>query len=162
MARERPRDATTEQIINSHIIEPLGSRQLSTITRKELQAHLDVVAAKGLSYSVVAHVRWQLVAIFDMAQGDGLTVHNPTSGLVTPKCKVAPDKRVIGVAEIRRAFMVLPIRERLVFRLPVCEGMRPGEITALQIGDIQADGIHITRRIYRGKSTLRNRGNGDR
>jgi integrase len=32
--------------------------------------------------------------------------------------------------------MVLPIRERLIFRLAVCEGMRPGEIVALQIDDL--------------------------
>lgn len=142
--------ATTEQIIETHILDDLGTRSLSLITRRELQAHLDRKAADALSFSVVAHVRWQLVAIFDMARGDGLITVNPTEGLVTPKCKAAADKAVISASDVQRAQMVLPIRERLILRLAVCEGMRPGEIVGLQVRDIRADGIHIERRIYRG------------
>lgn len=143
--------ATTEQIIRTHILDALGGRQITSITRRELQAHLDDKAAAGLSYSVVAHTHWQLVAIFNMAKGDGLVTVNPTDGLVTPKCQRETDKRVIAVLDIRRAQMVLGIRERLIFRLAVCEGMRPGEITGLQLGDLREDGIHVERRIYRGK-----------
>ena len=47
--------------------------------------------------------------------------------------------------------MVLPIRERLIFRLAVCEGMRPGEIVALQVGDLRDGIFHINRRVYSGK-----------
>jgi len=143
---------TTEQIIGTHILEPFGSRGLASITRHELQAHLDQKAEAGLSVSVVGHVRWQLAAIFDMAEGDGLITVNPTHGLVTPNCKTPPDKRTITIESIIRGQLVLEIRDRLVFRLGVCEGMRPGEIFGLQIGDLRQDGMfHIERRIYRGK-----------
>jgi len=143
--------ATTEQIIETHILAPFGNRVLASITRRELQAHLDSKATAGLSSSLVGHIRWQLAAIFKMALADGLILVNPAEGLVMPKCAATPSKRIIAVADIQRAQMVLPIRERLIFRLAVCEGMRPGEITGLQVGDIQADGIHIERRVYRGK-----------
>jgi integrase len=110
------------------------------------------MAAARLSFSVVAHVHWQLVAIFAMAEGDGIIAINPTRGLVTPKCQGAIDKRTITVEDINRGQMVLEIRERLIFRLAVCEGMRPGEILGLQVGDLQQDGMfHIERRIYRGR-----------
>lgn len=142
---------TTEQIIQTHIVADLGRRALNSVTRRELQAHLDKKASSGLSSSVVGHIRWQLVAVFEMAEGDGLVTANPTKGLVMPKCEGTVDKRVIKIPDIHRAQLVLPIRERLIFRLAVCEGMRPGEITSLQLGDLRPDGIHIERRVYRGK-----------
>ncbi len=86
-----------------------------------------------------------------MAMGDGIVTINPTDGLVTPICKSAGDKRIITVENMRRAQMVLDIRERLIFRLAVCEGMRPGEIVGLQVGDFHDGMIHVERRIYRGK-----------
>jgi integrase len=143
--------ATTDQIIGTHILQELGTRALTLITRKELQAHLDAKAASDLSSSVVGHIRWQLVAIFKMALGDGIITINPTDGLVTPNCKSSGEKRIITVENMRRAQMVLDIRERLIFRLAVCEGMRPGEILGLQIGDFHDGMIHVERRIYRGK-----------
>lgn len=143
--------ATTEQIIQTHILADLGTRPLSAVTRKELQALLDRKAAAGLSFSVVAHIRWQLRAILRMAKSDGLIATEPAEALVTPIRKTVTDKRVIGPEDIIRAQMVHELPERLMLRLAVCEGMRPGEIVGLQIGDIRADGIHIERRVYRGK-----------
>lgn len=143
--------ATTEQIIGTHILSELGTRPLTSITRSELQSLLDHQADAGLSLSVVGHTRWQLQAIFEMAQGDGLITVNPTNGLVTPRCKAQPDKTVMDVPDVLRAQLVLTIRDRVIFRLAVCEGMRPGEIMALQIQDIREDGIHIERRLYRGR-----------
>jgi integrase len=144
--------STTEQIVKDHILSAFGHRAIPTITRKELQGHLDSKAEAGLSFSVVAHTRSQLVGIFAMASGDGIITVNPTQGLVTPKCKGTTDKRTISLESMQRAQMVLQIRERLIFRLAVCEGMRPGEIEGLQVGDLRQDGmIHVERRIYRGK-----------
>jgi integrase len=142
--------ATTEQIIETHILCEIGARPLAAITRKELQALLDRKTTDGLSFSVVAHIRWQLRAILRMAKSDGLITTEPAEALVTPT-QATTDKRVIGPEDIVRAQMVHNLPERLILRLAVCEGMRPGEIVGLKIMDIQADGIHVERRIYRGK-----------
>ncbi len=83
--------------------------------------------------------------------GDGIITINPTDGLVAPTCKSFGEKRTITVDNMRRAQMVLDIRERLIFRLAVCEGLRPGEIVGLQVGDFHNGMIHVERRIYRGK-----------
>jgi integrase len=50
-----------------------------------------------------------------------------------------------------RAQLVLEIRERLIFRSALCEGMRPGEILGLKVGDFHEGMVHVERRIYRGK-----------
>lgn len=141
---------TTEQLVKDHILAAFGGRELTSITRKELQAHLDGLAERGLSASVVGHVRWQLSAIFAMAQSDGLIAVNPESGLITPRCKAGVPKRTLSVDDVRRAELILEPRDRLMFRLAVYEGLRPGEIVGLKLGDIQPDGIHIERRVYRG------------
>jgi integrase len=142
---------TTEQIIETHILSEIGDRLITSFRRRELQALLDAKAAAGLSSSVVGHVRWQLVAIFDMAQSDGLISFNPTTALATPRCVRPMDKRIITVDDIRRAQMVLDIRDRLVFCLAVREGMRPGEIVGVKLSDFRDGIVHIARRIYRGK-----------
>lgn len=142
---------TTEQLVEDHILAAFGGRELTLITRKELQAHLDGLAERGLSASVVGHVRWQLSAIFAMAQSDGLIAVNPASGLITPRCKAGEPKRSLSVDDVRRAELILEPRDRLLFRLAVYEGLRPGEIIGLKLGDIQPDGLHIERRVYRGK-----------
>jgi integrase len=141
--------ATTEQIVEAHILSELGSRPLASITRKELQALLDAKAESSLSFSVVGHVRWQLAAIFGMAKSDGLTSVNPAEELVIPKCKEPGEKRTIAADSIGKAEMVLAIRERLVFHFAVYQGMRPGEIVGLQLGDFRDGMIHVARRIYR-------------
>jgi integrase len=135
-------------------LQDLGQRALSSLTRKELHAHLDRHADElVLSASVVGHVRWQLKAIFEMAEADQLVAKSPANGLVMPHCKDAPAKRTITPDEVLRAQLVLPLRERLIFRLAVCEGMRPGEIVALQVGDLRDGIFRIAGASTTGKST---------
>jgi integrase len=141
---------TTEQIISTHVLPLFGDRAIASISRRELQDHLNAKAAAGLSYSVVHHIRFQLVGIYKMAQSDGLVTVNPTKGLIDPRCKPHGEKQTITVDELLRGQMVLELRDRLIFRLGVCEGMRPGEIMGLQPGDYYDGTFHIRRRVYRG------------
>jgi len=141
---------TTEQIVRDHILHHFASRALPSLSRKELQAHLDHMAATGLSRSVVDHVRWQLVAIFDMALSDGLVTVNPATALVTPRCKDAGEKRTTSLDAMTKAEMVLDVRERLIVHLAVYHGMRPGEIAGLRVGDTVDGTVRVVRRIYRG------------
>ena len=46
---------------------------------------------------------------------------------------------------------VLDLRERVIFRLATWEGMRPGEIIGLQLGDFLGDCVWVRRRLYLGK-----------
>src|SRR4051812_35099687 len=50
-----------------HLSSIYAGRTLGSFTRDELQKMLGEKAAKGLSYSVVAHLRWDLRQIFRMA-----------------------------------------------------------------------------------------------
>jgi len=52
--------------------------------------------------------------------------------------------------EVRTLFGVLDVRERLIARLAVVAGMRPGEIFALIWQRLEAEYADIKQRIYRG------------
>ena len=44
----------------------------------------------------------------------------------------------------------LELREKVIVRLASWEGMRPGEILALQMGDLDDDAVWVRRRVYKG------------
>ncbi len=147
---KRSTELTTTSLIELYILGNIGGRLLADVTRADLQSLLNDLAAVK-SKSIVSHVRFQLKAIYELAIGDRRVIGNPTSGLKTPRAaagRVAPE---IGSAEaISKAIMDLAVRDRLFLALASWRGMRPGEIAALQVGDVRADFIHIERRVYCG------------
>ena len=54
------------------------------------------------------------------------------------------------VDQIRLALSVLDLRERLIFKLAVFLGLRPGEILALRVGKISENSLLIDQRAYKG------------
>jgi len=109
--------------------------------------------ASGLSSSVVGHLRWHLNAIFKMAVSDGVVEFNPAEALFIPACKGTPDKRTMSKDEVLTALSVLDVRERLVVRMGIFDGMRPGEIYAIQLGKIDEYSVRIDQRLY-GSSNI--------
>lgn len=124
-------------------------RELVGFRRDELQDLLDRKAG-SLSYSVVDHLRWDLKQIFDMAVAEGLVQRNPALLLFTPKYAVKRERRVMTIKEVQLCFSVLGDRERLIAKLAILAGMRPGEIFALRWGQLTATYADIRQRVYRG------------
>lgn len=143
--------ATTTQRVRSLILPAFRSRLLRSITREDLQEFL-VLKAQTQCASVVRHLRWDLNSIFRLAQSDGLTLTNPAAALRAPrKCKAGRPKRALTEAEVLVYLKALDIRERLMARLAIVEGMRPGEIFSLQWADMDGAGVFIARRVYQGQ-----------
>jgi integrase len=140
---------TSEPTIRGHLVPTFGDTPTIDITRDPMQGYLDKMA-KTHSSSVVGHLRWHLSGIFKMALGDGAVGLNPTGGLYTPACKPAAEKRVMSRENILLALKTLDLRERLIFRMAVFDGMRPGEILAIRVGNISDHSILIDQRVYKG------------
>lgn len=115
-----------------------------------MQAFLEKMAGK-LSSSVVGHLRWHLNAIYKMAQSDGIVNFNPAAALYIPECNRSPTKLVMSPEEVRTALGVLDLRPRLIFRLAVFSGLRPGEIFAIRLGKVGPNSVTIDQRIYEGQ-----------
>jgi integrase len=140
---------TTEQRVRQHLVPEFYGELVSGITRETLQGFLEH-KAQHLSRSIVDHLRWDLRSIFRMAVSDGILDFNPAEAIFTPPCKPEAERRVLTPDQIRLALDVLQLRERLVFRLAVFEGMRPGEILAIQLGKIDESSLKVDQRLYQG------------
>jgi integrase len=140
---------TNEDRLAHHLISEFGARQLASFNRDELQALLDR-KAHMLSFSVVDHLRWDLKQIFDMAVAEGYLRRSPATLVFTPRDCRRAQGRIMTVEEVRVMFQVLDLRERLIAKLAVLAGMRPGEIFGLMWSRLEANYADIRQRVYRG------------
>src|ERR1017187_4094339 len=141
---------TTEQRIGQHIIPELEDSELRTFRRVALQDLLDRKAGGGLSFSVVTHLRWDLRHIFRVAVADGYIERNPAELLFTPSGAKQTVRRMATVGEIAKAFAVVDLRERLIFKLAGIAGMRPGEIFGLKWVNLEPPYADVCQRVYHG------------
>ncbi len=55
------------------------------------------------------------------------------------------------LADVKIAAAIQPLRERLIVKLAILGGMRPGEIFALRRGRVAENAVDVQERLYRGK-----------
>lgn len=140
---------TSEQIIKSHLVPEPGKFLLPAIRREELQDLLDRKAL-DLSSSVVSHLRWFLNGIFKLALSDGAVLNNPAAALKIPrKCQPGRAMRPLTEEEVNSYLEVFDLREKLIARLAIFEGMRPGEILALRWRALAGDVLRVEERVYK-------------
>jgi integrase len=142
---------TNANRLEVHIGGEFGARKLRTIQRMELQEFLERKADSGLSYSVVAHLRWDLRQIFRLAVAEASLLKNPAETLFIPRNAAQPIRRVMNFEEVKTCIEALERRESLIVRLAVLGGMRPGEIFGLKCGQLGELCATIRQRVYRGK-----------
>jgi len=140
---------TNEDRLAHHLTSEFAPRPLGSFGRDELQSFLDQKGT-GLSFSVVDHLRWDLKQIFDMAVAEGYLRRNPALLLFTPRECRRPATQVMTFEEVRQLFSALEVRERLIAKLALLAGMRPGEIFGLKWARLEADYADIRQRVYRG------------
>jgi integrase len=144
-------DLTSTPTINNHLTATFRDRFLTSISRDEMQEMLEVKAA-SVGKSIVGHLRWHLNAIFKLAESDGLVDHNPAAELRIPKnCKPGKEGRPLDETEVNEYLAVLDLPERLMARLAIFSGLRPGEILAVRWGSFDGDFIRIRERVYQGR-----------
>jgi integrase len=145
---KRSTEGSNRNRIAVHLTAAFEDRDLLSFTRDGLQDFLDAKAAE-LSFSTVAHLRWDLKAIFDLAQAEGIVEKNPAALLFIPRAAKKPKRDVMTLDQVRECFKALAQRERIIAKFAILAGMRPGEILALTWGDI-SDHADIRQRVYRG------------
>jgi integrase len=140
---------TSEQIVKTHLIPEFGKQLLSSIRREELQNLLDEKALE-LSSSPVSHIRWFLNAIFKLALSDGLVLNNPAAELrISKKCRPGRAMRSLAEEEVMEYLDAFELREELISRLAIFEGMRPGEILALRWKVVRKYALTVEERVYK-------------
>jgi integrase len=151
MKWKRSTASTTENRIRHHLNGEYKEAKLQNLGLKELQAFLNI-KAKTLSRSIVAHLRWDLRAIFKLALAEGYVQRDPTAALYTPKEAAVAITRAMTREEAEQHINALDLRERVIDHLAIFAGMRPGEILGLQRRHVSEDckEVIVEQRIYRG------------
>lgn len=141
---------TTENRITHHL-EEFSETRLEAMTLKALQAFLGR-KAEDLSRSMVAHLRWDLRAVFKLALAEGYIQRDPTAALFTPRDAETEPTRAMTGKEVEQYIAALELRERVIAHLAIFVGMRPGEILGLQRHHVSEDcrTVTIAQRLYRG------------
>jgi len=134
--------------VRAHLVRTFESRELSSFKRDELQDFLDSKAR--FSSSLVNKLRFDLKQIFDMAIAEGLLRLNPALLLFCPNEAKRPNRRVLTLEQIGDVLQALDLRDRLVAKLCLLAGMRPGEVFALRWGSIGVTFLEIKERVYEG------------
>ena len=84
-----------------------------------------------------------------MAVAEGQVERNPALLLFTPREAKKPVHRAMTIKEVQLCFGALDQRERLIAKLAILAGMRPGEIFAMTWGRLTATYADIRQRVYR-------------
>ena len=142
---------TNEDRLRFHLTSAYAERTVGSFGRDKLQELLEHKAAGKLSYSVVAHLRWDLRQIFGMAVSEGHIVRNPAELLFIPREAKRPERVVMNLEEVKKCISVLERRESLIIKFEVLVGMRPGEIFALKCGRLRKVCVEIQQRVYRNE-----------
>jgi integrase len=115
---------------------PLGAARIARITRRDVQALVDDLAAAGQDASTVRNAIKPLQAVFRRAVEDGVLSVNPTTGLRLPAVE-GKRERIATPDEAARMLAVLPMGDsRLIWALAFYSGLRLGELRALRWSDI--------------------------
>lgn len=148
---------TSENTIQHHIVKEMGNLQVEKLTPSFLQDFLNRKAqASPRSYSVIAHLRWHLSSICEMAVAEKIIQANPAKMLYVPREAKPGESRVMTATDVQRAIEAVAFREKVILHLATFSGLRPGEFLALQRCHVSPNGRQMTiiQRVYRGELDL--------
>jgi integrase len=141
---------TEENRVRVHLVKGLGSTLMTKIEREDLQKFLNK-KARSIAKGGMNQLRFRLRSVFALAVSEGVVDRNPATSLYTPRdCKKTGEKRILTPEQISTLMGALEMRERLIVQFATYEGMRPGEILGLQMGDVDGNSVWVRRRLYKG------------
>lgn len=142
-------DKTHRSIVARQINPAIGELMLSDVTRERLQSLLNTLA-ETMSESTVKKARNLLGRLFTLATEDGKIAKNPMRLVKRPRTR-KPERRYLTEEECSALIAAAHGRDRLIIRLCVVLGLRPGEVLALRRNDVETERIRIDEASREGK-----------
>ena len=139
----------TKRFIENYILKRFGDTLLPDLNKFDLQMYLNEMAP-NFSKSVLTKIRVYLNSVLDEAVELEMLVKNPAARLLVPKS----GKRVTGIhltpEQIPLILFNLSDRDRLIVRMFLVLGLRPGELFALRWNDKRQSSLRIDSSITEG------------
>jgi integrase len=129
------------------VLELIGSKTVSGLTPDPIQQVLNNMAEAGYSYSAVRKTRTYIAAALEYAVGERIISLNPAARVELPGAKLRrPSRRSYSLDEMRQllsAARSVSLREHLIIRIFYFCGLRPGELFALRVDDVEPKLLRI-------------------
>ena len=140
----------TEQRCRLYIIPAVGKLKMCEVTTPHLQKILN--DNKDNSFSLVSKLSITLKKMFRQAAIDRIVPFDPSAGLVLPAAKKG--KRRSLSDEERNYFLKAAYKNQhgLLFRFLAATGLRPNELAAVRVGDVDLSRglVHVTQAVETG------------
>jgi integrase len=139
----------TKGFIENYLLKRFGDKLLQELDKFTLQTYLNELAPV-FSKSVLTKVRVYLNSILDEAVELEILVKNPAAKLVVPKSGKRIASQHLTPEQIPIILFQLNDRDRLIVRMFLVLGLRPGEMFALRWNDKEANSLRIDSSITGG------------
>jgi len=139
----------TKRFIENYVLKRLGDTLLSDLNKFILQTYLNDLAPI-FSKSVLQKVRVYLNSILDEAVELEVLVKNPAARLSVPQSAKRSAKQHLTPDQIPLVLFNLSDRDRLIVRMFLVLGLRPGEMFALRWNDKDGNSLRIDSSISEG------------
>ena len=143
-----------EQTVRLYILPAIGKKKLKDVTEPELRRILN--GLKGDSFSHVSKVRIVIKAMFRQAFASRIITHDPAALLDMP---AAPKNRRRSLTdEEKEVFYRIAATHPhgLLFRFMVATGMRPNEVAAARVEDVdfKRNVVSVTKAVESGTKVV--------
>src|SRR5215469_10291255 len=139
----------TKRFIENYLLKRFGDTLLGDLDKFTLQTYLNEMAPK-YSKSVLSKIRVYLNSMLDEAVELEMLPKNPAGKLAVPKSGKRRATKHLTPEEIPQILFHLSDRDRLIVRMFLVLGLRPGEMFALRWNDKQGNSLRIDSSITDG------------
>jgi len=139
----------TRRFIENYILKRLGDTLMGDVNKFTLQMYLNELAPK-FSKSVLTKVRVYLNSMLDEAIELEMLVKNAAAKLAVPQSGKRTSKQALTAEQIPIILFHLSDRDRLIVRMFLVLGLRPGEMFALRWNDKEGHSLRIDTSISEG------------
>lgn len=144
----------TEQLCRLYIVPAIGNAKMRDVTPAHLQTILN--NNKEYSFSLVSKLRIAIKKMFRQAAIDRVITFDPSAGLVLPATKKGK-RRSLSDEEKNFFFKAADKNPHgLLFRFLAATGLRPNELAALRVGDVDIEKrlVHVTQAVETGTKEI--------
>jgi integrase len=131
-------EAVITTIFDRHVLPVIGARLLRRVEKFEVDMLVKKIA-ESWSASMVQKVRIYIKAALEEAIHQDLLERNPARKLIRPATR-ATCRRFLSLEEITRLLDAMEGRDRLIARICIVLGLRPGEVFATKWDDFDPEG----------------------
>src|SRR5579871_5293208 len=139
----------TKRFIENYLLKRFGDTLLGDLDKFTLQTYLNEMAPQ-YSKSVLSKIRVYFNSMLDEAVELEMLPKNPAGKLAVPKSGKRRATKHLTPEEIPQILFHLSDRDRLIVRMFLVLGLRPGEMFALRWNDKQGNSLRIDSSITDG------------